>query len=145
MSVHGGEGVLQAPTRWAASTATGAADTCFYVDVPAGSKAGLDLRGPGQQPGRRVWRRASTISEYGPKGPFWYEIFTVDCVGVEGRCDGAGRRRLDRRSLKTRQRGRIDPCGSLVVTGLDWETIGGLAHRDDGPVPGFQRALRRSR
>ena len=26
----------------------------------------------------------------------------------------------------------MDPCGSLVVTGLDWETSGGLAHRDTG-------------
>ena len=26
----------------------------------------------------------------------------------------------------------MDPCGSLVITGLDWETSGGLAHRDTG-------------
>jgi hypothetical protein len=129
MSVHGGEGVLQAPTV-GRFTATGAADTCFYVDVPAGSKAAWTYVARASNPDAGLAPRL-TIFEYGPKGPFWYEIFAFDCVGVGGKCDGAGVAAWNGR-LKTRQRGRMDPCGSLVVTGLDWETSGGLAHRDTG-------------
>jgi hypothetical protein len=129
MSVHGGEGVLQAPTV-GRFTATGADDTCFYVDVPAGSKAAWTFVARASNPDAGLAPRL-TIFEYGPKGPFWYEIFAFDCVGVAGKCDGAGVAAWTGR-LKQRQRGRMDPCGSLVVTGLDWETSGGLAHRDTG-------------
>jgi hypothetical protein len=134
MSVHGGEGVLQAPTvgRFVAS---GVADTCFYVDVPAGSKSAWTYVARASNPDAGLAPRLN-IYEYGPKGPFWYEIFAFDCVGVNGKCDGAGVAAWNGR-LKTRQRGRMDPCGSLVVTGLDWETSGGLAHRDTGLYKDF--------
>jgi hypothetical protein len=129
MSVHGGEGVLQAPTV-GRFTASGAADTCFYVDVPAGTKSAWTYVAKASNPDAGLAPRL-TIFEYGPKGPFWYEIFAFDCVGVAGKCDGAGVAAWTGR-LKSRQRGRMDPCGSLVITGLDWETSGGLAHRDTG-------------
>jgi hypothetical protein len=35
-------------------------------------------------------------------------------------------------SLKDRQRGRLDPCGSMVITGLGWDTSGGEHSRDGG-------------
>jgi hypothetical protein len=129
MSVHGGEGVLQAPTvgRFVAS---GVADSCFYVDVPAGSKSAWSFVARASNPYAGLAPRL-TINEYGPKGPYWYEIFAFDCVGVGGKCDAAGVAAWTGR-LKQRQRGRMDPCGSLVITGLDWETSGGLAERDNG-------------
>lgn len=129
LSVHGGEGVLEAPTvgRFVVS---GVADSCFYVDVPSGSKAAWRFFAKASNPDAGLAPRL-TVWEYGPKGPFWYEIFSFDCVGVGGKCDGAGVAAWNGR-LKDRKRGRLDPCGSLVVTGLHWETSGGLAHRDTG-------------
>ncbi|HEY0708126.1 MAG TPA: hypothetical protein VGG33_15080, partial [Polyangia bacterium] len=71
------------------------------------------------------------IFEYGEKGPHWYEVLTVDCVGVNGKCDRPGSDAWVA-SLRSRKRGRIDPCGSFVVTKLRWDTSGGLAERDNG-------------
>lgn len=129
MSVHGGEGLLESPGagRFAVS---GVKDTCFYVDVPAGSKSSYNFQARASNPDAGHTPRLS-IWEYGPAGPFWYEIFSFDCVGVGGKCDAAGAADWQGR-LKSRKRGRMDPCGSLVVTGLDWQTSGGLAHRDNG-------------
>ena len=129
MSVHGGDGLLQSPTvgRFAAA---GVNETCFYVDVPAGSKSSFRFMSRATDPDQGHAPRFS-VSEYGPKGPYWYEILSVDCVGVNGKCDSPGAAAWSGR-LKQRKRGRMDPCGSLVITGIDWETSGGLAHRDNG-------------
>ena len=129
MSVHGGEGLLQSPTvgRFAA---VGVKDTCFYVDVAAGSKSSWRFTAKATNPDAGHTPRFS-VWEYGPKGPYWYEILSFECAGVGGKCDSAGVAAWTGQ-LKQRKRGRIDPCGSLVVTGLDWETSGGLAHRDNG-------------
>jgi hypothetical protein len=134
LSVLGGEGVLDSPTV-GHFTASGVADTCYYVDVPAGSRSGWNFVARAANPDTGLSPRL-TVSEYGPKGPYWYEIFSFDCVGVGGKCDHAGVDAWTAR-LKTRKRGRIDPCGSLVVTGLDWETTGGLAQRDTGVYRDF--------
>jgi hypothetical protein len=129
MSVHGGEGLLQSAGvgRFAA---VGVKDTCFYVDVPAGSKSSYNFQARASNPDVGHTPRLS-VWEYGPAGPFWYEIFSFTCVGVGGKCDAAGVAAWQGQ-LKARKRGRMDPCGSLVVTGLDWQTSGGLAHRDNG-------------
>jgi hypothetical protein len=129
LSVLGGDAVLESPTV-GRFTASGVADTCYYVDVPAGSKSGWNFQARASNPDTGHSPRFS-ISEYGPRGPYWYEILSFDCVGVGGKCDAAGVSAWTTR-LGSRKRGRIDPCGSLVVTGLDWETTGGLAHRDTG-------------
>jgi hypothetical protein len=129
LSVLGGDAVLESPTV-GKFTGAGVADTCYYVDVPGGSKSGWNFVARATNPDAGLTPRFM-ISEYGPRGPYWYEILSFDCVGVGGKCDGAGVAAWTGR-LKTRKRGRTDPCGSLVVTGLDWETTGGLAHRDTG-------------
>ena len=69
------------------------------------------------------------IAEYGPKGPYWYPILDVRCAGPGGKCnrDAADAWGED---IKTRKRGRIDPCGSAVVTHLDWDTSGGTGERE---------------
>ena len=106
-------------------------DTCAYIDIPAGSlhKAAFvareSTRGQGVLPHLQ-------IAEYGPKGPFWYEVITVRCEGAAGgRCD---RTAAESWSVEARQRkrGRLDPCGSAVVSRLAWETSGGQAERDGG-------------
>jgi hypothetical protein len=71
------------------------------------------------------------IAEYGPKGPYWYEIVNVRCDGPGGKCtrDAADAWAVE---LRSRKRGRLDPCGSAVITGLKWETSGGASVREAG-------------
>jgi hypothetical protein len=130
LSVDEGEGQLESPTlgRFKAS---GVAETCYYLDVPVGSKAGFNFVGRAARPERGFTPRLK-VSEYGPAGPFWYEIFSLECAGVSGRCDRLGADAWGERIKTSRKRGRNDPCGSLVVTGLNWETTGGLNERDAG-------------
>jgi len=108
----------------------GDGETCAYVDVPGGSKYDVvfsaietgAVRGGGVAPRMR-------IAEYGPKGPYWYDLVAVTCDGPGGRCD---RNAADAWSVaaKQRKRGRLDPCGSGVVTRLQWESSGGQGERD---------------
>jgi hypothetical protein len=130
LSVDQGEGVLESPTLGKFS-ASGLSETCYYLDVPAGSKAGFTFTGRAARPERGFTPRLS-ISEYGPAGPYWYEILSLECAGVSGRCDRAGADTWGARINRSRKRGRDDPCGSLVLTGLNWETSGGLHDRDGG-------------
>ncbi len=109
---------------------SGEKEACAYIDVPAGSThdvvyvAKETTKGGGIAP----WMQ---IVEYGPKGPFWYDLLAVSCDGPGGRCD---RRAADAWGafVKQRKRGRLEPCGSGVVTKLAWDTAGGQAERDGG-------------
>jgi hypothetical protein len=130
LSIDQGEGVLESPTLGKFSGA-GARETCYYLDVPVGSKAALTFTGRAAHPDRGFTPRLK-ISEYGPAGPWWYEIFSLECAGVSGRCDKPGADNWGDEIVRNRKRGRNDPCGSLVVTGLNWETSGGLHARDSG-------------
>jgi hypothetical protein len=130
LSVDEGQGTLESPTL-GKFTASGVQQTCYYLDVPVGSKAGLNFVAQAARPQRGFTPRL-TLSEYGPAGPYWYEIFALECAGVSGRCDRAGADAWGARIARERKRGRNDPCGSLVVTGLGWETTGGQADRDAG-------------
>lgn len=104
--------------------------TCVYVDVPVGSTHQARFVAVESVKGQGVSPRL-TIAEYGPAGPYWYDIVTVSCEGTSGRCD---RDAADAwgREARGRQRGRVDPCGSAVVTKLAWESSGGQAARDGG-------------
>ena len=128
LSAHGGEATLDSDLG--RLTASGAKDTCYYLDVDAGSKTHWRFDGQASDPDTGFAPRLA-IWEYGAEGPFWYEVLSFDCAGVGGKCDSAG---VDKwtGTLAQRKRGRMDPCGSMVVTGLEWETTGGLAHRDHG-------------
>jgi hypothetical protein len=109
----------------------GPQEACFYVDVPAGQThdvafvARADRTDAGVAPRLRLF-------EYGPKGPYWYAILDVECKGQQGRCDRQGADAWAARNLKDRKRGRLDPCGSGVVTKLSWDTAGGQPDRDGG-------------
>ncbi len=138
MSFHGGNGSLSSPAI-GQLPATDVAETCYYVDVPAGSTSAVRFDGRASNE-RTGFSPRLSVSEYGPAGPFWYEVLTVECVGVGGKCDRAGTDAWVA-TLRNRKRGRIDPCGSLVVTNLKWDTSGGLAHRDDGFYRDFQVAF----
>ncbi len=75
--------------------------------------------------------RCSSIAEYGPKGPWWYDVLQVRCAGPGLKCN---RDAADAWSAeaKTRKRGRIDPCGSAVISHLVWDTSGGTGDRELG-------------
>jgi hypothetical protein len=109
----------------------GPQESCFYVDVPAGHTADLAFSAHADKPSAGVAPRFR-MAEYGPKGPYWYEIIDVECKGQQGRCDRQGADAWAARNLKERKRGRLDPCGSTVVTKLAWNTSGGEADRDSG-------------
>jgi hypothetical protein len=111
--------------------AVGPQESCFYVDVPAGHTTDVKFSAHADKPDAGVAPRFR-MAEYGPKGPYWYEIIDIDCKGQQGRCDRQGADAWAARNLKERKRGRLDPCGSAVVTKLRWDTSGGEADRDGG-------------
>src|SRR5205809_584066 len=69
-----------------AFVASGSKESCYYVDVPAGSShdvvfvAREATRDAGIAPVLR-------IAEYGPSGPYWYDFLSVVCSRADGRCD----------------------------------------------------------
>ncbi len=121
MSAQEGTAALDSPTLGHFSA--GQTETCFYVDVVPGTTANVVFTAREAHP-EAGFGPMLDISEYGPKGPWWYKILDVRCSGPEGKCN---RDAADEwgKEIKTRKRGRIDPCGSAVVTGLHWDTSGG--------------------
>jgi hypothetical protein len=133
LAADGGKATLQSATL-GHFEAAGAQEACFYVDVPAGTSADVvftasatEMKGVNQGVAPRL-----RIAEYGPRGPWWYEIMAVDCIGQQGRCDRQGVDAWSARTVAHRRRGRLEPCGSAVVSALTWDTTGGQAERDGG-------------
>ncbi len=128
-SVFDGDAALRSPTL-GQFVAKGTRDTCYYVDLVNGSSHTFSFVGRAAD-ANRGFSPKFIIREYGPKGPFWYDVVSAECDNGTGRCDRRGAD-IWGDSIKKRKRGRLDPCGSAVVTGLDWETSGGLNARDGG-------------
>jgi hypothetical protein len=106
-------------------------EMCFYVDVDAGSTHEVTFSAAEARHEGGVGPHLR-VAEYGSKGPFWYDIITVSCEGPGGKCarDAAEDWAVD---LKSRsKRGRLDPCGSSVVSQLRWDTSGGAGQREYG-------------
>lgn len=105
-------------------------EACFYIDVLPGTTSDVTFTA---REGRREGGVGPLldIAEYGPKGPWWYDILAVRCAGPEGKCN---RDAADAWSevAKGRKRGRVDPCGSAVVTRLVWDSSGGVGNRELG-------------
>ena len=97
----------------------------------AGDDAAGDLHGPGGHARKAASSPQLDVAEYGPKGPWWYDILSVRCSGPGDRCN---REAADAWSAeaKTRKRGRIEPCGSTVISHLRWDTSGGTGDRELG-------------
>jgi hypothetical protein len=127
----GGDAALESPTLGRFSAGAGAVDAaCFYVDVLPATRHLLSFAAHEGRTGDGL-SPTLHIAEYGPKGPYWYDVVEVHCAGAGGKCT---REAADAWSAeaKNRKRGRIDPCGSAVVTHLAWETSGGTGTRDSG-------------
>jgi hypothetical protein len=91
------------------------AEDCFYVDLGAGDHHfSLQASHPGGV------SAAVTMSEYAPEQASWYDSYQFEC-GSPGQCS------LDelteyRASLAKYPRDIHDPCGSVKVKGLSWDT-----------------------
>lgn len=125
----GGSATLDSPTL--GHFAAGNGETCFYIDVIPGTTnqltftARADSREGGVAPELQ-------IAEYGPKGPWWYDVLRVACAdGPGGRCNRDAAEAWGAQA-KGQKRGRIDPCGSAVVSHLRWDTSGGTGDRELG-------------
>ena len=129
MSAGGGSASLDM-TGLGKVASSGPTETCVYFDVPAGSQHDVRFVARESAVGRGI-APVLKVAEYGPKGPYWYDVVNVLCDAPDGKCDRAA---LDQWAImaRQRQRGRIDPCGSSVVTRLAWETSGGQVERDGG-------------
>jgi hypothetical protein len=124
MSAANGRVTLDAPTlgRFQVS---GPQEACYYVDLPVGKVQGFHLDSHVR------------IREYGPAGHYWYDIVDVACgTGTRG-CDVYLARDWGQSWVANRKRGRLDACGSMVVTGLKWYTSGGEASEDGGLLRDF--------
>jgi len=130
MAADGGEAVLDSATL-GRFQAAGPQESCFYVDVPAGGQHEVAFTARATRPQEGLAPRLQ-MAEYGPAGPWWYDIVAVECTGPTGRCNRAGIDTWAARTSTQRKRGRLDPCGSAVVSKLLWETSGGQAERDGG-------------
>lgn len=109
----------------------GPQESCYYVDVRGGHTTDVSFQASADRPGAGVGPRLQ-LAEYGAKGGYWYAIIDVECKGQQGRCDRQGADAWAARNQRERKRGRLDPCGSAVVTKLAWDSAGGQAERDGG-------------
>lgn len=135
LAATGGSAALDSPTL--GHFGAGADETCYTIDVLPGTtqEVTFTARAASKDGGVAPWLE---IAEYGPKGPWWYDILQVRCDGGPGgRCN---REAADAWSAeaKTRKRGRIDPCGSTVISHLRWDTSGGTGDRELGIFRDFE-------
>ena len=130
LSADAGTATFESPSL-GRFTAAGGQEACFYVDVAAGSSADVAFVATADRPAAGVSPHVR-LAEYGPRGPWWYDVLAIDCVGQQGRCDRQGVDTWTNRTVAQRQRGRLDPCGSAVISHMAWETSGGQADRDGG-------------
>ncbi len=136
MSADGGHVTLDAPMVGHFEHG-GGEEACFYVDLPVSKIYDFRLEARESERGQGV-APVVHISEYGPKGPFWYAIVDITCMAGERRCDPELARSWGDGWVAKRKRGRLDPCGSIVVTGLRWDTSGGEAAMNGGLLRDFR-------
>jgi hypothetical protein len=125
----GGSATLDSPTL--GHFASGSDEACFYIDVLPGTTNDLTFTARSATAEGGVAPELQ-IAEYGPKGPWWYDILQVQCAtGPGGRCNRDSAEAWGSEA-KTRKRGRIEPCGSAVISHLRWDTSGGTGERELG-------------
>jgi hypothetical protein len=128
LSAAGGSATLDSPTL--GHFVGGSEQTCFYIDVLPGTTSDVVYTARASTPEGGMAPMLD-LAEYGPRGPWWYDLLSVRCDGPGHLCnrDGADAWGAE---AKTRKRGRIDPCGSAVISHLAWETSGGTGDRELG-------------
>jgi hypothetical protein len=133
LGATGGGATLDSPTL--GHFAADSDETCYYIDVLPGTTQQVTFTARAATKEGGVAPRLD-LAEYGPKGPWWYDILSVRCSGPGDRCN---RDAADAWSAeaKTRKRGRIEPCGSTVISHLRWDTSGGTGDRELGMFRDF--------
>jgi hypothetical protein len=128
LGAAGGSATLDSPTL--GHFASGPDESCFYIDVIPGTTSDVVFTAREARPEGGI-APVLDIAEYGPKGPWWYDVLQVRCASGGTMCN---RDAADAWSAtaKTRKRGRIDPCGSAVISRLVWDTSGGSGMRELG-------------
>lgn len=134
LGAGGGPATFSSPTLGELSSGPG--EACFYIDVVPSTTHEVTFVAHERRPEEGVSPERA-IAEYGAKGPWWYDVLAVKCEGPGGHCN---REAADAWSaeLKTRKRGRIDPCGSAVIKNLKWDTSGGTGVRELGLFSDFK-------
>jgi hypothetical protein len=136
MAVGTGEIALASPTLGRLQH-DGAGEECYYVDLPAGSSHEFVIDSREAQKGEGL-TPSVRIAEYGPKGPWWYDVVAIGCGSKNQPCDRASAKDWEQAWLTQRKRGRLDACGSTVVSALKWDTSGGQAMMDGGALRDFR-------
>jgi hypothetical protein len=133
MGATGGGATLDSPTL--GHFTAGADEACFYIDVLPGTTSDITFTATEAVKEGGIGPLLQ-IAEYGPKGPWWYDVIGVHCPGPNGRCN---RDAADAWSAeaKGRKRGRADACGSSVISHLTWDTSGGVGNRELGLFKDF--------
>jgi len=133
MSAANGEVALDSPSAGHFEQA-GPQEACFYVDLQVSLIHDFHMDSREARAGGGVTPHVH-IAEYGPAGPYWYDVVDIACgAGVRG-CDLPLAREWGQSWVASRKRGRLDACGSMVVSGLKWTTSGG----DDAQKGGLLR------
>jgi hypothetical protein len=129
----GGSAVLDSPTLGHFTAGDG--EACFYIDVLPGTTSDVVFTA---KEGRKEGGVGPIldIAEYGPKGPWWYDVINVRCPGPNGRCNRDAAEAWSAEA-KSRKRGRADACGSSVVSHLQWETSASSGNRELGIFQDF--------
>jgi hypothetical protein len=65
-------------------------------------------------------------------------VLAVGCGGKDHPCDRASAKDWEEAWLTQRKRGRLDACGSTVVSALKWDTSGGQHMQDGGALRDFR-------
>ena len=99
----GGGATLDSPTL--GHFAAGADEACFYIDVLPGTTSDVTFTAPRRvkEGGRRP---VLDIAEYGPKGPWWYDVLDVALRGAEQQVQPRRRRRVERGGQEPQARPR---------------------------------------
>jgi hypothetical protein len=92
------------------------AEECYYVDLPP-IDVPVELRGSDPAGVSAAW----TIRELGTATKSWYDTFAFSC-GSPGVCSFEELDQAKARSNGMAKKGVYDPCGSVKVKGLIWDT-----------------------
>jgi hypothetical protein len=136
MSAMNGKLTLDSPSAGHFELA-GPQEACFYVDLEVGLLHDFHLDSQEGRAGSGVVPHVH-IAEYGPKGPYWYDILDIACGQGARSCDLDLAREWGESWLAKRKRGRLDACGSIVVSGLRWTTSGGEEASKGGLLRDFE-------
>ena len=116
---------------------TGPEEACFYVDLEMSLIHDFHMDSREARDSGGVTPHVH-IAEYGPAGSYWYDVVDIACgAGVRG-CDLTLAREWGQSWVASRKRGRLEACGSMVVSGLKWTTSGSDAAQKGGLLRDFE-------